>query len=34
MVLMGNAPEDLEAAIEKQVIGGVDAFMKIYRIEN
>ena len=30
-VLMGDAPEDLDAAIDAQVARGVDAFMKIYQ---
>ena len=30
-VLMGDAPEDLDAAIDEQVARGVDAFMKIYQ---
>lgn len=30
-VLMGDAPADLDAAIDEQVARGVDAFMKIYQ---
>lgn len=29
-MLLGDAPDDLDAAIEKQVVSGVDIFFKIY----
>ena len=32
-VLMGDSPDDLDAAIDEQVARGVDAFMKIYQPE-
>lgn len=32
-VLMGDAPDDLDAAIDEQVARGVDAFMKIFKAE-